>query len=114
MTYATGACYDGQWKNGEKHGTGKYVSASGEKYEGVWECGDLKTRFSTRTSVNRTAHQGELADAHQGELADDKVKNHNSGESQWEQEEVEDIYNTDTDDEDGQYPEPANKHMKLY
>ena len=31
--------YDGEWKNGEKHGRGTIINQNGEKREGIWENG---------------------------------------------------------------------------
>ena len=35
--YASGAIYDGCWKNNLKHGPGKFVFKNGRIYEGVFE-----------------------------------------------------------------------------
>ena len=37
MTYANGAKYEGEWKNGEKNGKGVMTYANGDKYEGEWK-----------------------------------------------------------------------------
>ena len=35
-TYADGAWYEGQWRDGKKHGFGTFAWASGARYEGGW------------------------------------------------------------------------------
>jgi len=48
---ANGNVYDGQWKNGLKHGEGVYVfKDKGQLMEGVWVDGELK--ISTIKYVN--------------------------------------------------------------
>ncbi|KAF5831385.1 MORN repeat-containing protein 2 [Dunaliella salina] len=37
FTYASGACYDGQWENGVYQGYGKYTWPDGRSYEGEWQ-----------------------------------------------------------------------------
>lgn len=39
-TYANGDRYDGEWSNNKKHGRGVYTFANGDKYEGKW-LGDI-------------------------------------------------------------------------
>ena len=38
--FATNEKYDGQWLDGEKHGTGMYIYTSGDKYYGEWRDGE--------------------------------------------------------------------------
>ena len=35
--YPDGGKYEGQWKNGKKHGRGKETLPCGEKYIGIWK-----------------------------------------------------------------------------
>ena len=35
--YSSGAIYEGEFKNGLRHGQGVYIFADGERYEGEWE-----------------------------------------------------------------------------
>ena len=35
--YADGAEYQGEWKDGKRHGIGTYISPTGTRYEGEWE-----------------------------------------------------------------------------
>jgi len=37
LTWASGAKYEGEWKDGKKHGQGTLTWASGKKYEGEWK-----------------------------------------------------------------------------
>ena len=39
FTYANGEKYDGEWKDGKKHGRGVLTCANGEKYDGEWKDG---------------------------------------------------------------------------
>ena len=36
MRYATGEQYEGQWKDGMKHGSGVYVYKDGSRYNGLF------------------------------------------------------------------------------
>jgi 1-phosphatidylinositol-4-phosphate 5-kinase len=37
MRYTNGDIYEGNWENGAKKGTGKYVFADKSVYEGNWD-----------------------------------------------------------------------------
>ena len=42
LTFGTGITYEGNWKDGLKHGEGKEIDSSGDIInEGVWEKGEL-------------------------------------------------------------------------
>jgi hypothetical protein len=36
MIYAEGNKYNGEWKDGERSGNGKFISSTGFEYEGEW------------------------------------------------------------------------------
>ena len=40
MIYTNGSVYDGQWKEGEKHGKGKMEYDDGDIYDGEWKEGE--------------------------------------------------------------------------
>ena len=37
MTYANGSVYEGEWKNGKKHGKGVKINEDGTKYDGDYK-----------------------------------------------------------------------------
>ena len=37
MTFASGSVYDGEWKDGNKHGKGTVTFADGDVYDGIWK-----------------------------------------------------------------------------
>lgn len=37
VEYPNGAKYDGEWKDGNKHGHGMFTRADGRKYDGMWK-----------------------------------------------------------------------------
>ena len=41
MTYAVGATYTGEWKDGKKHGLGTMTYPDGRTYTGEWKDGRL-------------------------------------------------------------------------
>jgi len=41
MTFIDGDFYEGNWKNDNMHGYGKYTWSDGDVYEGNWENGEM-------------------------------------------------------------------------
>ncbi|KAL7534495.1 hypothetical protein ACHAXR_005913 [Thalassiosira sp. AJA248-18] len=39
MAYASGDCYNGEWKDDEEHGKGTMAWTNGDVYEGKWKDG---------------------------------------------------------------------------
>jgi hypothetical protein len=56
--YPFGDKYEGEWKEGKKHGKGTYSFASGSKYEGEWE-EDKKHGKGTYSYASRDKYEGE-------------------------------------------------------
>ncbi len=53
--------YDGEWKDGERSGYGKYVFTNGQKYEGQWDKG-VRNGYGTLTLKNGYTASGEWKD----------------------------------------------------
>ena len=58
MTYKNGDVYEGEWKNGKKHGYGIITYSNGTEYEGEWKNGKMNGQGKL-TSLNGTLYQGE-------------------------------------------------------
>ena len=52
-----GRYYEGEIRNGQKHGIGVFLTENGETYEGVWECG-MKKGFGKYTFSNGDIYTG--------------------------------------------------------
>ncbi len=61
MVYPDGSKYDGQWKNGERSGQGKYVSREGDMFEGEWKEDNLNGK-GTSILINGNKYEGEWKD----------------------------------------------------
>ena len=60
LTYSDGDKYEGEWKDGQKHGNGIMDWGNGEVDEGEWEDGILIR--GTKTSLNGNKIEGEWKD----------------------------------------------------
>lgn len=61
-TYLSGTVYDGEWKDGKKHGRGAMTFGNGDKYDGEWKRG--KEHGGVWTSVEGDTYDGESRTAH--------------------------------------------------
>lgn len=60
-TYSDGTTYDGEWKDGKRHGQGIWVRPDGMKYEGEWE-NDKPNGLGTLTSPKGEKRTGKWKD----------------------------------------------------
>merc|ERR1712097_34234 len=61
-TYAGGAVYVGQMKNGNRHGFGTYTYASGNVYDGEWEDGNKHGNGKYTNADGSIRHDGRWKD----------------------------------------------------
>ena len=53
MYYHNGNKYEGEWKNGIKHGKGIFYFKNGAKYEGIFICGKCENgTLTVNTKLN--------------------------------------------------------------
>lgn len=57
MVYKGGNQYEGEWKDGKKHGIGTLISPTGAKYTGEWK-DDLMCGYGTWTNPDKSTHVG--------------------------------------------------------
>ena len=60
-TFPSGKKYEGQWRDGKRHGKGTLTYSDGQKYEGQWKNG-LKHGKGTETSPDGSKYVGEFKD----------------------------------------------------